>query len=218
MSRASLVLCAIALLGGCTIGPVMDPNLDPVTRFELLAFREDDGTPTDEMFKWPTSRYTIVYDGPPKYRAETFEVMHRIGELTGLETGEDDMFAKVRVQISDRVPMVGEEGWTCHVSSGGGNAFIHIHADLPPREITQCLWQEMGQALGLGGDLDGPGYSRADTVFASYGGADSFTPEDEMMIRILFDPRLRDGMSRAQAMPIVRQIVAEMEAQQEAGR
>ena len=208
------VLALLMILAACS-SPIMDPNLSPVDRFELLAFRHDDGSPRDTLYKWPTDRYTVVYDGPPEYRDEAFEVMNRIGELTGLPVGEDTMFAKVRVQISDTVPLVTEDGFTCHVA-GYGNALVHIYADLPSWYIRQCLWQEMGQALGLGGDLDGPFLSRDDTVFASYQGPRRFTPEDEMMIRILFDPRLRDGMSRAQAMPIVREIVAEMEAAQDA--
>ena len=212
MIRSMSALLITAVLAACDTGPVLDPDLDPVTRFELLAFREDDGTPNDDLYKWYFDRYTVAYDGPPQYRADVIEVMERIGELTGLPTSlDEDVFAKVRVQIGGRPVAVDRDSFTC-VVSGADGAFIFIQEDLRPSYIRQCLWQEMGQALGLAGDLDGPGYSRDDTVFASWQTADRFTPEDEMMIRILFDPRLRDGMDRDEVMPIVRRIVAEMEA------
>lgn len=44
------------------------------------------------------------------------------------------------------------------------------------------------------------------------------TDADLALFAILYDRRLMAGMTREEAMPIVRQIVAEMEAQQEAGR
>ncbi len=42
----------------------------------------------------------------------------------------------------------------------------------------------------------------ADTVF-------ELTEADKILLRTLYDPRLKPGMTKAEAMPIARQIIAE---------
>ena len=97
-------------------------------------------------------------------------------------------------------------------------AEVHIWIAIPDREIRQCIAQEMTQAMGPGGDLDGFFGSRQDTVFASWGGALELTSADLQVLRILFDDRLRPGMPRDQVLAILPEIVADVEAQQEARR
>lgn len=74
-----------------------------------------------------------------------------------------------------------------------------------------AIAQELTQVLGLPNDIDGPD----GTVFSSRSARETLSATDEQMVRILYDPRLRPGMTRAEAMPIVREIDAELEAEQQ---
>ena len=69
-----------------------------------------------------------------------------------------------------------------------------------------CIEEEFGQAFGPSADFDGarPSVFNDDEEFAL------LTEHDEWLFRILYDPRLKDGMDLETAMPIVRQIVSEL--------
>ncbi|MGP1395392.1 MAG: DUF2927 domain-containing protein [Inquilinaceae bacterium] len=88
-------------------------------------------------------------------------------------------------------------------SLAGGVVFIDT--DLPLVEIRQCVVQELTQSLGLPNDIDDPN----GTVFSSRSRLDHLSAVDRKIVRILYDSRLYSGMTRAEAMPIVRQIIAE---------
>ena len=84
-----------------------------------------------------------------------------------------------------------------------GVAFILNN--LSARMTGLCVRQEVTQLLGLGGDTDG----RSDSLFVSSGGSDHLTEADHALLQILYDHRLRNGMSEGEAMPVVRRIIAE---------
>ena len=69
-----------------------------------------------------------------------------------------------------------------------------------------CIEEEFGQAFGPSADYDGarPSIFNDDEEYAF------FTEHDAWLFRILYDPRLKDGMDLETAMPIVRQIAAEL--------
>lgn len=82
-----------------------------------------------------------------------------------------------------------------------------IRAELPDRMRTSCIEEEIVQSMGLIRDDDSvrPSIFNEDEEFAY------MTRHDEYLLRILYDPRLTPGMPRDRAMPIVRQIVGELE-------
>lgn len=205
--RPLLTVLALVLVG-CTSSPAMDPDLSLHDRFVLVALHRDDGSKVDDLLRW-YAPLTVVYDGPEEYRSDVFSHMELLGELTGLETGEDEMFAKMRVEISGH-----DTGSTCEVQTSGGGARVYIWEDLPSSHIRRCIVQEMTQALGLGGDLDGPVSSRSDTAFASYGGSPILTNYDIALIRILFDDRLRNGMSRERVLTVLPEIITDLYPEQ----
>ena len=69
-----------------------------------------------------------------------------------------------------------------------------------------CIEEEFGQAFGPAADFDGarPSIFNDDQEFAL------FTAHDELLFRVLYDRRLRAGMSEQEAMPIVERIIAEL--------
>jgi hypothetical protein len=78
-----------------------------------------------------------------------------------------------------------------------------IRAEHPDLLRLSCLHEEMAQGMGLSNDSPEarPSVFNDDEEFAL------LTPHDEAVLRILYDSRLRAGMSASEAMPIVREIV-----------
>lgn len=78
--------------------------------------------------------------------------------------------------------------------------------NIPPKYLNACAFEETVQSMGL--------FSDDDSLFSSMF-TDSFkvylrpTQLDWMMLRILYDERIKNGMTREEAMPIVRDILAE---------
>ena len=89
------------------------------------------------------------------------------------------------------------------------NAVALIRAELPPLLQTSCIHEELAQGMGLANDSPAarPSVFNDDEEFAL------LTRHDELLLKILYDPRLRPGMTAAEAEPIVRRIAAELLAQ-----
>ncbi len=71
---------------------------------------------------------------------------------------------------------------------------IFVPADSTPQDTRDCLHEELGQALGPANDL----YRIPDTVFNDDNFHSILTPFDMLMLRVLYDPNLQSGMSRAE--------------------
>ena len=85
-------------------------------------------------------------------------------------------------------------------------AFAVIRAEHPDLLRLSCLHEEMTQGLGLPNDSPRarPSIFNDDEEFAL------LTDQDEMMLRILYSPELRPGMSAAEARPIVESLARRM--------
>lgn len=81
-----------------------------------------------------------------------------------------------------------------------------IRAELPDRLRRSCFHEELAQGLGLANDSPAarPSIFNDDEEFAF------LTRHDEMLLRMLYDPRLRPGMEEAEAAPIARIIAGEL--------
>ncbi|CQR85589.1 Protein of unknown function [Paracoccus aminovorans] len=81
-----------------------------------------------------------------------------------------------------------------------------IRAELPPRLRRSCVHEELAQGMGLANDSPRarPSVFNDDEEFAY------LTRHDELLLKILYDPRLRPGMTEAEARPIVLQIAREL--------
>ncbi len=92
--------------------------------------------------------------------------------------------------------------------SGDPLAIILIPDSLRGNTRAECVAQEFAHSTGLTFDTNG----RRDTVFGGWAGATELTPIDFALLRILYDDRLVNGMTWAEARPHVQAIIAEMEA------
>jgi hypothetical protein len=81
-----------------------------------------------------------------------------------------------------------------------------IRAEHPPLMRRSCLHEEIAQAMGLANDSPTarPSIFNDDEEFAL------LTTHDELLLRILYDPRLRPGMTAVEARPIVMRIAEEL--------
>ena len=85
-------------------------------------------------------------------------------------------------------------------------ATVAIRSDLIKPFTQVCIEEELAQVMGLVNDDPEvrPSIFNDDQEFAL------LTRHDELLLRILYDDRLNSGMTPEQAMPIVRQIAAEL--------
>jgi hypothetical protein len=89
------------------------------------------------------------------------------------------------------------------ISGGTGSAyttaFAVIRAEHPDLMRLSCLHEEITQGLGLANDSPSarPSIFNDDEEFAL------LTPMDELMLKMLYDPRLTPGMTEVEARPIV---------------
>lgn len=84
-----------------------------------------------------------------------------------------------------------------------------IRAELPRLLRSSCIEEELAQGMGLANDSPAarPSIFNDDEEFAL------LTRHDELLLRILYDSRLRPGMTEDEALPIVRQIAVELVGQ-----
>jgi hypothetical protein len=171
----------------------------------------------------------------PEDRAETARLMNRIGALTGLEVAETGDGANFLILITAPEERDGFSAdltrfspalaqtfdfWrrTPEVVCVANNLFSRDDGNLIVAALVvigsettgllrqACLNEEIVQALGLANDHP----DVRPSIFNDDGEFALLTEHDEHLLRILYDPRLEPGMTAAEAMPIVRRIVAEI--------
>ncbi|HMA13369.1 MAG: DUF2927 domain-containing protein [Bacteroidota bacterium] len=89
-------------------------------------------------------------------------------------------------------------GWP----TGGGIDFatVFVRTDRGERTLQGCLVQQTAQVLGLRHDLD----PDADSLFSDSGRHDDLTDSDRVMLRLLYDERLKPGQRWPEAEPLAR--------------
>lgn len=78
-------------------------------------------------------------------------------------------------------------------------AFVFIPSEHPDLMRLACIHEEIAQGLGLPNDSP----QARPTIFNDDEEFALLTSQDELMLRILYNPQLRPGMTEAQARPIV---------------
>ncbi len=77
-----------------------------------------------------------------------------------------------------------------------------IRAELPDRLRTSCIHEEIAQGLGLANDSA----QARPSIFNDDDEFGRLTNHDELLLQMLYDPKLTPGMNGAEAAPLVRQI------------
>ncbi|SLN44163.1 hypothetical protein AQS8620_01762 [Aquimixticola soesokkakensis] len=87
-----------------------------------------------------------------------------------------------------------------------GRLGIFIPEDTSPQEIRDCLHEELAQSLGPLNDL----YRLTDSVFNDDNFHSVLTGFDMLVLKTIYDPALRSGMSRAQVAAALPAILARL--------
>ena len=85
-------------------------------------------------------------------------------------------------------------------------AIVVVKAEHPELLRRACYHEEIAQGLGLTNDS----LEARPSIFNDNEEYAYLTNHDELLLRILYDPRLRTGMSRYQAMPVVERLAREL--------
>ena len=204
-------IAVLFLVAGCT-SPATAPDLSLHDRFVLTAMTDGDGQPFDPLLKWTWPiRVRIV--GSQDYRDLVVEHLALLSELTGQQVEMDSDWPNMTIEFSSR-----RAEWYCHFSLNGPTYLfrttVFISTDQPDRHIRRCIVQELSQSMGFLADTDG----RRDTTFSSRIGTDYLTEFDLALFATLYDDRLYSGMPRDRVLAVLPEIVADVEARQDAGR
>jgi hypothetical protein len=123
--------------------------------------------------------------------------------VPGMSPGALAVFRTLPRQIHCFVMAFSGSGTETHVYR---QAIVFIRAEHPPLLRDSCIHEEMAQGLGLANDTPRarPSIFNDDDEFAL------LTSHDELLLRMLYDPRLRPGMMLDQARPIIVQMAEEL--------
>ena len=184
-----------------------------------------------------TIRYKLTGDAhTPQDATEIRTLTQRLSTLTGLSfvptDGAHDMLISIatpegRNRISQdlaarNMPIYRQRydiwrqtpGWMCGATLSSATkdpsrlvfAHIFIGSEVSGLLRKACIQEEIVQSLGLTNDSDRarPSIFNDDLEFAV------MTRHDEVLLQVLYDPRLEPGMAPEQAMPIVHRILADL--------
>ncbi len=220
------------LLGGCAFGGpgIVEPTPDNVAaQFEAAAFHSDFRTTHGIVTRWSTDPVFAWLDTPQttelaQWHASEFAAVKReIEALTGRELRPADAADRVTLRLGflprRRFPEVirslnaqAAPRIACmatyrmnHVSGEIGSAVIVFGTDISDRLRRDCILEELVQVMGLPADA----CHYRPSVFCEDDRVFEMTPADRLLLAVLYDPRLRSGMPRDAAMPVVRNVIAE---------
>lgn len=228
-----------ATLGLSAAAPAAATGLQPsfeevVQQFDAVVFGHEHGPSRGVVQKWTSAPDLALFAterwDPKPYLPALQAHIVEIGRLTGLAVTArraDASRATLRIGFYPRaafaqMPRVGSEAeferWVTTSAcialavqdpEQAGRivaAAIAIGTDIPDGQRRHCILEELVQAMGLPNDACHyrPSlFCEKDRVFA-------LTGADQILVRTLYDPRLKAGMKRAEALPLARAIIAEL--------
>ena len=213
------------LLTACATNPAtIDPDM-LARKFGEVAFGDDFRGQSDRhrLAKWTHGFEVEVHGGSDRMRRLLDQHLATLRALTGLPVVRAQGGGSMVVHFVPRdefealaARVDGDGTWTADLDCAATFAFgtdgyivgslILIATDIAGRRAESCLPEEIFQSLGLARDTNVPPrpsiVSERDLLMA-------LSPYDEMMVRALYDSRVRPGMTKAEALPVVRLIFDE---------
>lgn len=196
------------------VGEIPGQNrLDELTRhFRSLVFDTECDGEIDHVLKW--NDVIRIATGPARDvpdRINSFVPL--LATITGLEFVVGVTFSEANIEVFEE-SVYPDACFVLHQNRPDGSSdFAHLQMGrkIPASERTECLLEELSQILGPFNDVT----TIEDTLWRplelkTY---DSLTWSDAVILRTLYDERIRPGMHRDVAMPLVRVIIAELLAE-----
>ncbi|MBF0588816.1 MAG: DUF2927 domain-containing protein [Magnetococcales bacterium] len=211
-----------------------EEELNRLTRFfETVVFgsEEDPRLASRVIAKWRSRPITVAIQGRLNKHHGAYASAHltRMAKWTGLrfkqakksEIGKADLhllFVRRKEMQSLKfgnippslIAKLGRSGGCYFISmkkppSKIVKAFIVVNIERDDLAINACLLEEIAQSLGLPNDTN----IYRPSIFSDLDRLTVPSPQDEILIRTLYDPKLRAGMPRTAAMKQVRELIQE---------
>jgi len=143
-----------------------------------------------------------------------FALMKRIKKLTKLDMrmAQKGEKANLIINFIPQKTLVKnvKRGINCYGNIGGNKSgIIKARAFIPsdrPDKTDHCLVEETVQLFGLTNDSD----IIPNSIFNEGSKRTSLSVSDQILMIALYDPRLKNGMKRLEAQPIVREIIEQI--------
>lgn len=220
-ARLALPFLALAAAGGDASAQTRSawPSADVLARqFERIAFSSEFGGQyrAGRLIRWEGPiTVRITGHAPDRFRTEVERQLAELRQLSGLAID----FAAGAAEGA--APAMSIE----FSASRGGTNFdpnapcrtliwetefvirrVQVYITPYPDELRRhCIAEELTQSLGLADDSA----LVRDSIFNDASSRQRIAPWDALMVRILYDPRLKAGMHRTEALPQIRRIIAE---------
>lgn len=195
------------------------PPFDVLMRqFETIAFRSEFGGAhrRGRLIKW-TGPITVRLSGADaeRYAPEVSAQLEQLARLSGLSirlVGGSGLLQDANMVIHF---VAGPQGVGRGIDRDAActttvydrefaitRVEITITAHIPELR-RHCIAEEATQALGLSNDSK----LVKSSIFNDWSRQQTLAPWDALMVRVLYDPRLRAGMAQAAAMPLIGEIM-----------
>lgn len=217
--QAALILSLFALTG-CETPPSDEVA---VRFFNDIAFRGSPGgypmagqaiLDTDyakhRMYRWEEElRVELSGEVTAEYRELAEAAVNRMNEVTGhparvLKDGEDDANFFVEFVDKKNFNVQRTEAVPCYAQDFGDMTITKVEIKISVEDPTfarYCVAHELYHGFGLAHS------NLVRSVISRKSNEDRLTFWDELALRTFYDPRLKSGMTRKEAMPIARRII-----------
>jgi hypothetical protein len=209
---------------------VAQSNRDLAEDFLEYTFELESGEVLDRLLRYEGP--IRIHFGPAgfgPFRRDIDALLARLRRDAGIDIAEVDDPARAQIHV-EAVPAAqmarvfptaacfivpGETSWRDFVRRGArevvrwsaqetlGTAAIFLPIDTSPQDVRDCLNEEITQALGPANDL----YRVADSIWNDDNLHGIATPYNMLMLRVLYQPELRSGMTRAQVAALLPRIL-----------
>ena len=212
---AVIVAVALGMVVEAMKGP--EPPADPealalieplTTSFELLAFGPVDAPVSERLHKWRGRVRIALESGTDTLGDKVRSLASELGGLAGFQISVVAPGERATLVVTRADGAEGGCALDLEPPDGGviEHAVLTLGTALAPEQQRACLTSGLARALGL------PGTSKLLTpsVFSLGEPAGELSATDRLVIRALYDARLRPGMSRKAAMSEVREVLTNL--------
>lgn len=197
---------------------------------EVLFGSEFVGEEADFVRKWDGPMRVAIYaKEPARYRDLVLPHLQHLRDLTGLDIalvesrspgenahililGREQFYAYADEHLGAGKDPRTNTFLACYGYFAAGaagrisGAFAVMPSFISDSEMRSCVVEEMTQLMGLPNDS----FDIAPSIFNDDDEHRDLTWQDELFLRVLYDPRVRAGMARAEFEAAARQIIAEL--------
>lgn len=221
--RVVLLLVSFLFFAAWTARAAELPSVDTLVRlFNDVVFKTEsgEGATGKPIVRWETPiRARAQGDGWETYRSHMEAQFQQLRKLTGLSIAFAQPNEPANMQIhflptAEIKKRMNAPGVNCGGTLSGSKStatitsaivYISTESDFKTRH---CIVEEITQILGLTNDTT----FFADTIFNDASVVTALTLPDQILVRMLYDRRLKSGMTAKDAAPVVRTIAAELHA------